>query len=67
MRLFLSLYPLSSFQFPVVENSKQHDPEFQGELLLEEDESISGQWYFLSLGFPSIESLPVYYGEETTH
>lgn len=43
MRPFLSLYPFWSFQFSVVENTKQHGPASQGELLLEEDESISGQ------------------------
>lgn len=36
MRPFLSLYPFWSFQFSVVENTKQHGPASQGELLLEE-------------------------------
>ena len=49
MRPFLSLYSFSSFEFSVVENTKQHGPESQGELLLEEDESISGSSIFSQL------------------
>ena len=51
MRPFLSLYPFSSFEFSVVENTKQHGPESQGELLLEEDESIFGSSIFCLSAF----------------